>query len=155
RLPQGYLTRMEDGRTYGEALLDPTPIYVPVVDDLLAQGVVPHYAANITGHGWRKLMRAAEPFVYIIDRVPEPQPVFRFMQRHGPVSVEEAYGNLNMGAGFALYLAPGDVDRARAVAGKHGVTALAAGYVEKRGRDKRVVIRPLGIEYGGESLGVR
>src|SRR5436309_14418253 len=28
RLPQGYLTRIDDGRTYGEALLDPSVIYV-------------------------------------------------------------------------------------------------------------------------------
>ena len=63
RLPQGYLTPIGDGRPYGEALLDPTPIYVPVLDDLLAAGIVPHYTANVTGHGWRKLMRASEPFV--------------------------------------------------------------------------------------------
>src|SRR5580658_5745695 len=31
RLPQGYLTPMEDGRTYGEALLDPSVIYVPFI----------------------------------------------------------------------------------------------------------------------------
>jgi phosphoribosylformylglycinamidine cyclo-ligase len=155
RLPQGYLTPIADGRPYGEALLDPTPIYVPVLDDLLSAGIKPHYTANITGHGWRKLMRATEPFVYVIDRIPTPPPVFPFMMEHGPISIEEAYGNLNMGAGFALYLAPADVERAAAISRGHGIEPLVAGTVEKRGEEKRVVIRPLGIEYGGESLGVR
>jgi phosphoribosylformylglycinamidine cyclo-ligase len=155
RLPDGYLTPLADGRPYGEALLDPTPIYVPVVDDLLSAGIVPHYLANITGHGWRKLMRATEPFVYVIDQIPEPPPVFPFMQAHGPISDAEAYGNLNMGAGFALYLAPEDVERARAIAAEHGIGTLVAGSVEKRGDDKRVIIRPKGLEFAGETLGVR
>jgi phosphoribosylformylglycinamidine cyclo-ligase len=155
RLPQGYLTPLPDGRPYGEALLDPTPIYVPVLDDLLSAGIVPHYTANVTGHGWRKLMRASEPFVYVIDRIPEPPPIFPFMQEHGPITDEEAYGNLNMGAGFALYLAPEHVEQAQAIAESHGIGTLVAGTVEKRGDDKRVVIRPKGIEYAGETLGVR
>src|SRR5258706_685633 len=31
RLPQGYLTKISDGRTYAQALLDPSPIYVRFV----------------------------------------------------------------------------------------------------------------------------
>ena len=135
RLPQGYLTPIGDGRPYGEALLDPTPIYVPVLDDLLAAGIVPHYTANVTGHGWRKLMRASEPFVYVIDRIPEPPPIFPFMQEHGPITDEEAYGNFNMGAGFALYLAPEHVEQAQAIAEGHGISTLVAGTVEKHGDD--------------------
>ncbi len=134
-LPEGYLTAFPGGRTYGEALLDPAPIYVPIVDDLLAAGVVPRYAVNITGHGWRKLMRSPEPFVYAIDRVPDPPPVLEFIRERARLSDAEAYGNLNMGAGFALFLAPGDVDAAVAVAGRHGIRALPAGTVEKRGAD--------------------
>src|SRR5688572_24176077 len=54
RLPDGYRTRIGDGRTFGEALLDPTLLYVPVTERLFATGVRPHYAVNVTGHGWRK-----------------------------------------------------------------------------------------------------
>ncbi|MBI3948491.1 MAG: phosphoribosylformylglycinamidine cyclo-ligase [Armatimonadetes bacterium] len=155
KLPDGYLTPLPDGRPYGEALLDPSVIYVPVIDDLLSAGILPHYAAHITGHGWRKLMRAAEPFVYVMDRIPDPQPVFAFVQEHGPVTDAEAYGNLNMGAGFALYLDPADVPPAAAIAEGHGIAALAAGTVEKRGDEQRVIIRPKGLEFAGETLGVR
>src|SRR3990167_800714 len=54
KLPDGYAAPLSDGQMYGEALLAPTYIYVPVIRDLLAQGAPIHYAVNITGHGWRK-----------------------------------------------------------------------------------------------------
>lgn len=53
KLPDGYLTRLDDGRTYGETLLDPTYIYVGIVEDCFNRGIAIHYAVNITGHGWR------------------------------------------------------------------------------------------------------
>jgi phosphoribosylaminoimidazole (AIR) synthetase len=36
-----------------------------------------HYAAHITGHGWRKLMRLDEPFVYRITEMRDPPAIFR------------------------------------------------------------------------------
>jgi phosphoribosylformylglycinamidine cyclo-ligase len=109
---------------------------------------------NITGHGWRKLMRATQPFAYIIDHIPVPHPVFLFIQEHGPVDDREAYANLNMGAGFALYVGEKDVNKVLAVAHGLGISAWRAG-VSESSQDKRVVIRPKGLEYLGSSLGVR
>jgi phosphoribosylaminoimidazole (AIR) synthetase len=40
---------------------------------------------------------------YVIESVPPPQPVFAFMQAQ-EISTTSAYGNLNMGAGFAIYV---------------------------------------------------
>lgn len=154
-IPDGYLTELEDGRSFGETLLDSTIIYVPLIEDCLKAKVSIHYAVNITGHGWRKLMRATQPFNYIIERIPEPQPVFRFIQEHGPVDDREAYGNLNMGAGFALYVAEGDVERVMTIAQRLGMTTLHAGYIEQSRGEKRVVIKPKGLEYLGSTLGVR
>ena len=151
KLPDGYLTKLDDGRFYGDALLDPTRIYVREIEAILDAGIRIHYTANITGHGWRKLMRAVEPFVYVIERVPEPQPVFRFIAEHGPVSNSEMYGNYNMGAGFALYVDPGDADYILELC----PDAIEAGYVEKSGDQKQVIIQPEGLEYDGTTLGVR
>ena len=78
KLPNGYLTKLRDGRTYGETLLDPTYIYVGLIEDCLNRGVDIHYAVNITGHGWRKLMRATQPFTYVINRLPIPRLIFDF-----------------------------------------------------------------------------
>jgi phosphoribosylformylglycinamidine cyclo-ligase len=155
RLPQGYLTRMGDGRSYGEALLDPSVIYVRYVAALQAAGVQPHYAAHITGHGWRKIMRLPEPFVYRMSDVGAVPEVFRFIGAAGPVDVREAYATYNMGAGFAVYVAPGDVGRCLALARETGYHAWVGGTVLKQGSRKAVEIVPLGITFEAETLRVR
>lgn len=153
KLPEGYLTKLPDGRTYGETLLDPTHIYVGLVEGCLDAGVPIHYAVNVTGHGWRKLMRATKPFAYIIETLPTQLPIFDFLQEYGPVDDAEAYGNLNMGAGFALYMTEAQTAQVINVAKKLGLCAFVAGHIENG--DKKVVIRPKGLEYSGETLAVR
>ncbi len=154
RAPNGYLTPLRDGRPYGEALLDPTHIYVGVIEDCLNSGVEIHYAVNVTGHGWRKLMRASEPFAYVVERVPTPHPVFDFIQAIGGVDDGEAYGNFNMGAGFAIYVPESDVATVLDIAKAFPFAALHAGHVESSAT-KRVVITPKGLEYSADTLGVR
>src|SRR4051812_29818970 len=123
RLPQGYLTKISDGRTYGEALLDPSVIYVRYVAALQAAGIHPHYAAHVTGHGWRKLMRLAEPFVYRMTDVGRVPPVFDFIRERGPVDLREAYATFNMGAGFAVYIDPKHVQAGLDLAKREGYSA--------------------------------
>lgn len=159
----GYDAIMVDGQPFIDALLRPTAIYVEAVKALLdvdsmsaaSLGLSVHYAVNITGHGWRKLMRAVDPFVYVIEEVPQPQPVFDFIAEHGPVDQEEMYANYNMGAGFVVYVSSDRVDRAVELLKQRDIQAWVAGHVEKRGEEKKVVIEPLGIEYDGSTLGVR
>ncbi|OHA19879.1 MAG: hypothetical protein A3C08_01055 [Candidatus Taylorbacteria bacterium RIFCSPHIGHO2_02_FULL_47_18] len=153
KLSESYLTKLSDGRSYGEALLDPTHIYVGLVEDCLDRGVDIHYAVNITGHGWRKLMRATQPFAYIIETLPTKLPIFDFLQEYGPVDDMEAYGNLNMGAGFAMYVSENDIEKVLEIACILGLRAVVAGHIEKG--DKKVVIKPKGLEYLGSTLGVR
>jgi phosphoribosylformylglycinamidine cyclo-ligase len=153
KLPAGYKTRLSDNRSYGETLLDPTHIYVRLVGECLDAHVGIHYAVNITGHGWRKLMRANQPFTYVIDTLPTQQPIFGFLQQHGPVDDTEAYGNLNMGAGFALYVNPQHSFHVLEVAEFLGLKAFVAGRVENG--NKKVVIKPKGLEFAGETLAVR
>ncbi len=152
-LPEGYLTALPDGRTYGETLLDPTRIYVGLVEDCLNAGGDIHYAVNVTGHGWRKLMRARQSFTYVIETLPRQLPIFDFMQKHGPIDDREAYGTFNMGAGFALYVPETDAEKALRVAIGLGFSALIAGHIETG--EKKVVIEPKGLEYAGETLSVR
>jgi phosphoribosylformylglycinamidine cyclo-ligase len=153
KLPERYLTKLSDGRTYGETLLDSTHIYVGLVEDCLDRGVDIHYAVNVTGHGWRKFMRATQPFTYVIDTLPTQLPIFGFLQQQGPVDDMEAYGNLNMGAGFALYVKQSDVESVIGATHNLGLRALVAGHIEDG--DKKVVIKPKGLEYAGDTLAVR
>jgi phosphoribosylformylglycinamidine cyclo-ligase len=155
RLPEGYLTKMADGRMYGEALLDPSVIYVRFVAACQEAGIDLHYAAHLTGHGWRKIMRLEEPFVYRMTDVGDVPPVFSFIRKHGPVDQREAYATFNMGAGFAVYVSPDDVEACLKLAGKGGYTGWLGGTVVKQGARKAVEIIPLGITFEADSLKVR
>ncbi len=154
RLPQGYLTPIDaSGTTFGDALLAPTVLYSPVTEALWQAGIAPHYAANITGHGWRKLLRHPGRFTYRIRAVPAVPPVLKFMQQHAGHDDHEAYSTLNMGAGFALFVAARDAERTAAVARAQGVDALVAGRVEAG--DKQLLIEPLGLRFGDDALQLR
>jgi phosphoribosylformylglycinamidine cyclo-ligase len=156
RLPRGYLTVLEDGRTYGEALLDPSVIYVKLISELQKAGILPRYAVHVTGHGWRKLMRPSQNFVYRVERMPERVPgVFEFLMKAGPVEVREAYATFNMGVGFALYADPKDAGRCVELAKQTGYDAWVAGSIRREGERKAVEIVPLGITFEGDTLQVR
>ena len=157
RLPQGWLTEIDPvghpGLTYGAALLAPTPLYSPVTEALWVAGIVPHYCANITGHGWRKLLRHPGQFTYRIHTVPPVPPVLKFIQQHAQHDDREAYSTLNMGAGFALFVAAADAERTVAVAQAQGIGARIAGTVEAGA--KQLLIEPLDIRFGDDDLQLR
>jgi phosphoribosylformylglycinamidine cyclo-ligase len=79
--------------------------------------------------------------------------VLAFMQREGRMDAREAYGTLNMGAGFALFVAPADVAATLAAVQATGVAAWACGSVEPGPR--RVIIEPLGLEFAADELALR
>jgi phosphoribosylformylglycinamidine cyclo-ligase len=156
RLPDGYLTPIAEAPgapSYGEALLEPTVLYSPVTEALYRVGVVPHYAANITGHGWRKLLRHPASHTYRVHTLPDVPAVLSFIQHHARQDDREAYSTLNMGAGFALFVAGSDAERTVAVAESIGVRAWVAGVVHEG--PKRLLIEPLGIEFSDGDLQLR
>ncbi len=152
-LPNGYETLLSNGQTYGEALLTPTQLYSPVIDEVYSSGARINYALHISGHGWRKIMRPEANFTYVIDKIPEPHPIFEVIQSRSGMSDEQIYGDYNMGAGFALFVPEEDVDKVLVATEKAGQKAIDAGYIESGPR--RVVIRPIEVEYKGESLQIR
>ena len=146
-------TELPDGRRFGEAILTPTHLYVELVRRLMEVKLELHYMVNITGHGWRKLMRATADFTYRMALVPEPHPEFVHMQRRAGVDAREMYGNFNMGAGFAVYVAADQAEYVVQTAQKLGFKAWRAGVVEDG--PKQVIIEPLDITFAGDSLEVR
>jgi phosphoribosylformylglycinamidine cyclo-ligase len=151
--PGIYKETLADGRTFGEALLTPTHLYVELVRKLMEAKLDLHYMVNITGHGWRKLMRATQEFSYVISEVPPVPAEFSFMQEQASADTKEMYGNFNMGAGYAVYLSAEQAQQAVEVALSCGLKAWIAGSVEAG--PKQVVIEPLDITFAGESLEVR
>jgi phosphoribosylformylglycinamidine cyclo-ligase len=153
RLPQGYLTEVAPGLSYGEALLAPTVLYSPVTEALARAGVTVHYSANITGHGWRKLLRHPAELTYRIHTVPEVPPVLRFIQQHAGHDDREAYSTLNMGAGFALFVPQAQAELTVSIAREQGIGAVLAGQVETG--PKQLLVEPLGIRFASDDLQLR
>ena len=153
RLPKGYQTDIGNGELFGEALLAPTTLYAPVTEALAKAGVMVNYCVNVTGHGWRKLLRHTSSLTYRIHTVPPVPPVLSFMQREAKLDNTEAYGTLNMGAGFAFFVKPEQAEQTVAIAKACGIDAWVAGGVETG--PKQVIIEPIGVTYGTDDLKLR
>ncbi len=156
RLPQGWLTPLPNSAvpvTYGEALLEPTVLYAPITEAIAQAGIRPHYAANITGHGWRKLMRHPSPYTYRITTLPDVPTVLSFIQAEAGLDDRSAWSTFNMGAGFALFVAAEDAEPVAAISRKAGVGAWVAGRVEAG--SKQLIVAPLGVTYDGADLDLR
>jgi phosphoribosylformylglycinamidine cyclo-ligase len=110
----------------------------------------------MTGHGWRKLMRLSEPFVYRCTHLARPcPPIFDFIARSAHLDSREMYGTFNMGVGFAVYLPAEQGTQAVELAEQLGLPAWIGGAVEKHGPRKAVLIEPLGLSFEGETLQIR
>jgi len=135
--------------------LVPTRVYVKAMNALHIAGIIPHYAIHITGHGWRKIMRARSPFTYVIESIPWPMPdIFTTIQKLGNIEPKEMWGNYNMGAGWALIVARKDVDVALSVLTCHAsYTAFVVGHVEDGPRS--VEIKPVDLTFYDESMKLR
>jgi phosphoribosylformylglycinamidine cyclo-ligase len=150
RLPDGYATELTGGATLGEALLEPSVMYVGLVAALLAQELPLRYISHITGHGLLKLMRPTRALTYRIERLPPVPAVLSFLVEQARLDAHAAYSTFNMGSGYALYCAPGVGKAIVAVAEGLGLSALVAGRVEQGPR--RVILESVGVHFSGEEL---
>ena len=151
-LPDGYRTPLPSGRTFGEALLDRTPMYAALVRALLAgeAEVEVHYLSHITGHGLLKLMRPRRELTYTVARLPEVPEVLEFLVARTGMSPAAAYSTFNMGCGFAVYCARGSGEEVVRIASGLGLAASVAGAVEEGPR--RVVLDRLGVVFESGDL---
>lgn len=123
-------------RLYPE-LLVPTRIYVKPVLEMVKNCEI-HGLAHITGGAFSKLTRILPKGTgAALDSLPEPQPVFGEIQKHGNVSDREMYRTFNMGVGFVV-VTP-EPERVLKVAKKHGIGACIAGSVNKKAGKVEIV----------------
>jgi phosphoribosylformylglycinamidine cyclo-ligase len=153
RCPAGWSERLPSGRAFGEAVLDASVLYPALVEALATAGAPVHYASHVTGHGWRKLMRADRELTYRIDVLPAVPEVLTFMVERAGLDPAEAYGTFNMGAGFVVFVGAGCGQDAVAACRDAGYEALVAGVVED-GR-RRVVLVPIEVVYESSELELR
>ena len=150
RLENGYETTLPSGATLGDALLEPSVMYVPLVAALLESGVALTYLSHVTGHGLLKLMRPVKPLTYRIDKLPEVPEVLSFLVAEAELDPHAAYSTFNMGSGYAVYCERGAGEAIVEMASDLGFAALVAGRVEEGPR--QVILEGLGVRFGGEEL---
>jgi phosphoribosylformylglycinamidine cyclo-ligase len=150
RLPDGYMTALPSGRTLGEALLDPSVMYVPLVQALLEADLGVSYISHVTGHGLLKLMRPSQSLGYRITALPPVPEVLAFLVNKAGLDVHDAYSTFNMGSGYAVYCEAGGGEAVVVLARELGLDALVAGSVEPGPR--QVIVEPLGVRYAGSEL---
>jgi phosphoribosylformylglycinamidine cyclo-ligase len=122
--PEGRL-----GRPLGDALLEPTEIYVKPIVELLRSEVEVHGLAHITSGGVNNLLRLAAPVGYEIDRPLPIPPLFDLIAERGNVPDEEMHEVFNMGCGFTAVVPAADEARALSMLRAHYPTAARIGTV--------------------------
>ena len=133
----------ELGRTIGQELLEPTKIYVKEIV-ALKKAVKVKAFANITSDGFLNLTRLTKDVSYVIDNLPDPQPIFHLIQEEGKIPDEEMYHVYNMGIGFCVAVAASDVTAALQVLSQNGAEAQVIGHVTSD-KTRSVLVKPVGL----------
>lgn len=117
--------------TLGNALLEPTEIYVQPVLEALKKCDI-HGLAHITGGSFTKLLRLKKAG-YMIDNLPEPSPIFQLIEDQD-VAKEEMYKTFNMGIGFCLITPEEEEEQVDLIFKRHGIHSRQIGrIIEKKG----------------------
>lgn len=128
------------GALLGDVLLEPTRIYVPSIIKLLASYKVKkvvHGMAHITGGGLVGNIPRVLPEgcnAVIKKKSWEIPPVFRFLQKRGPVEEKEMFQVFNMGIGFVMIVAPDFADAIEEKLTKYGEKVYRIGAIEAGSR---------------------
>ena len=121
----------ELGRTLGEALLEPTKIYVKpvlkVLESINVKGI-----SHVTGGGfYENLPRMLNDKVALnIDKNSYEIPaIFKIIQRQGNIPERDMYNTFNMGIGMVMIVAKEDVEKTLGILKNDGETAYEIGEV--------------------------
>ncbi len=129
------------GSSVGDALLEPTRIYVRSIHSLLAEVPI-RLLAHIAGGGLagNLIRRLPEQVGVILEPTSwEPPPIFELLSRDC-ISQQEQYAAFNMGIGMVVIVPTEDVDRSLNLLRAAGEKATLIGEVVKRTSGARVQI---------------
>lgn len=131
----------ELGKTLGEALLEPTKIYVKAMRNIREAGVKVKACSHITGGGFYenipRMLKEGTRAVIRKDSYEVP-PVFKLLAAQGRIEEEMMYNTYNMGIGMLVAVDPKDAETAAAAIVKAGETAYVVGSIESG--DKGVIL---------------
>jgi phosphoribosylformylglycinamidine cyclo-ligase len=127
----------EGGRTLGDALLEPTRIYVKPVLATLARAEV-KAIAHITGGGLTENIPRVLPetMCATLESARWPTlPVFKWLQKMGNIEDAEMHRTFNCGIGMVLVVPAAEAKAAIDLLGSHGVEAFEIGAIVPRQPD--------------------
>ena len=129
------------GRSLGEALLDPTRIYVKPLLAALREGADIRALAHITGGGFPdnipRVLPAGIGARIDLAAVP-PQPVFSWIAQAGGVAEREMLRTFNCGVGMVVVTGAGSVAAVDAALRRHGEAPVRLGELVSAGAGDRV-----------------
>lgn len=134
--------------------LTPTIIYGELVNRLIQNDDPPTSCINITGHGWRKLMRAKAPFTYLIHRMMPIPPIFTELHQLMGRDLKKMIETYNWGLGYAFTVRPWQLNKYLGIARDCGHDAIEIGEVYEG--PKKVIIEPLdNMTFEGHTMNLR
>jgi phosphoribosylformylglycinamidine cyclo-ligase len=123
----------ELGKTLGEALLEPTRIYVKALSSVKEAGVRIKACSHITGGGFYenipRMLPEGKSAVVKKDSYEVPA-IFKLLQKTGNIEEEMMYNTYNMGLGMIVAVAPEDVEKTMEAMKAAGDTPYIVGEIK-------------------------
>ncbi len=123
----------ELGKTLGEALIEPTKIYVKALKNAKEAGVVIKGCSHITGGGFYENIPRMLPdgVTAVIEKGSYPiPPIFELMRKEGNLEEKVMYNTYNMGLGMVLAVAPENAQKAIEAIEAAGDKAYVVGKIQ-------------------------
>lgn len=121
-----------EGKSLGEALLEPTKIYVKPMLALFDQVTV-RSVSHITGGGFYENIPRSIPDgkCAVIDKsAVRILPIFKLLQKQGNISEHDMFNTYNMGVGMTCVVPESEADKALEVLHENGEDAYIIGHIE-------------------------
>ncbi|MGN0494981.1 MAG: phosphoribosylformylglycinamidine cyclo-ligase [Lachnospiraceae bacterium] len=132
----------ELGKTLGEALLEPTRIYVKALRSVKEAGVVIKGCSHITGGGFYENIPRMLPegVLAVVEKDSyDVPPIFDLLAKTGDIEEHMMYNTFNMGLGMVLAVDPADADKTIKALEATGDKAWVVGKIEAGDKGVKLV----------------
>lgn len=129
--------------TIAEAILSPTRTYIPVIRDVLEDGIQVSGILHCSGGGLTKSMNFGRGITYVKDELCKVNvpPIFKEIQEIRNIDDYHMYQTFNMGIGMEIIVKTlEDAKKVVLTAGEYNIPAFIIGHTEKSEDDKNKVI---------------
>ena len=123
----------ELGKTLGEALIEPTRIYVKALKEIKDAGVTIKACSHITGGGfYENIPRMLPDGVKAVVKKDsyEVPAIFKLLQEKGGIAEQMMYNTYNMGLGMIVAVDAADVDKTMEAIAAAGENCYVVGEIE-------------------------